>query len=84
MRGIAGICDRAADVDARQAKPAGTFRIYGDGNLLWESDLLVGCGANERFEIEVQGIQLVALVVESDVPAEIARFAWGDIELVKE
>jgi len=84
LRGKAGVCDAPDDAAiSDNAGPSGVLRIYGDGNLLWESDLLTGAGAVEQFEIEVKGIELLALTVESDSPAELSRFAWGNLELTK-
>jgi hypothetical protein len=85
LRGKAGICDAPADAAiGDSAGPSGVFRIYGDGNLLWESDSPVGFGAVEQFEIDVKGIELLALTVESDSPAESSRFAWGNLELTRD
>ncbi len=82
LRGKAGICDVPDDVAIRDgASPSGVLRIYGDGNLLWESDSLAGFGAVEQFEIEVKGIELLALAVESSSPVASSRFAWGNLHL---
>lgn len=74
----------AAIADAERegsSSPAGTFRVYGDGNLLWDSELLEGYGTSRRLDIDVQGIRLVVLVVESDAPANISFFTWADLRL---
>jgi hypothetical protein len=72
-----------ADTDAQDAAvPKGTFRIYGDGNLLWDSGTLEGYGSTKAFEVIVEGIRLVVLVVESDSPSDVSRFAWVDLQLV--
>ncbi len=78
LTGLAAIADPDPE-DA--ATPAGTFRVYGDGNLLWDSDLLEGFGASRRLDIDVQGIRLVVLVVESDSPSDISLFTWADLRL---
>lgn len=78
LTGLAAIAD--ADQEG-SAVPAGTFRVYGDGNLLWDSDLLEGYGSSSRLDIDVQGIRLVVLVVESHSPSDISLFTWADLRL---
>lgn len=80
LRGTAGICD-ATDEQPGDQKPSAVFRIYGDGNLLWESDPQTGFGASRQFEVEVKGIEVLALMAESSSSSELSRFAWGDVEL---
>lgn len=81
LRGTAGISD--ADDNARlgEQKPSAVFRIYGDGNLLWESNPQLGFGAAQYFEIEVKGIEVLSLTAESSSSSESSRFAWGDVKL---
>lgn len=81
LRGTAGISDAASDEQPGDQKPSAVFRIYGDGNLLWESEPQNGFGAFQQFEIEVKGIDVLALTAESSSPSESSRFAWGDVEL---
>jgi hypothetical protein len=64
--------------------PAGAFRIYGDGNLLWDSGTLAGYGVSKPLDVGVQGIRQVVLVAESDSPSEVSLFAWVDMHLVSE
>lgn len=78
LTGLAAIAD--ADQEG-SAVPAGTFRVYGDGNLLWDSDLLEGYGSSSRLDIDIQGIRLVVLVVESNSPSDISLFTWADLRL---
>ena len=78
LTGLAAIAD--ADQEG-SAVPAGTFRVYGDGNLLWDSHLLEGYGSSSRLDIDIQGIRLVVLVVESDSPSDISLFTWADLRL---
>lgn len=84
LRGIAGISDvdeqtsTASTIDS----PSGMFRIYGDGNLLWKSNTLAGFGAAQDFEVDVSGIEMIALVAETETTARDSSFAWGDVELL--
>ncbi|MBC8874901.1 MAG: NPCBM/NEW2 domain-containing protein [Planctomycetes bacterium] len=81
LRGTAGISDTVDDAGARDQKPSAVFRIYGDSNLLWESETLTGFGSAEQFEVQVKGIEVLALVAESSSSSEVSRLAWGDVEL---
>jgi len=81
LRGTAGISDAVDDAGTRDQKPSAVFRIYGDSNLLWESEPLTGFGAAEQFEVQVKGIEVLALVAESTSSSEASRLAWGDVEL---
>jgi hypothetical protein len=60
----------------------GTFRIYGDGNLLWDSGTMQGYGSSKQFDVAVEGLHQVVLVVESDSPSDVSLFAWVDPQLV--
>jgi len=81
LRGTAGISDVGDEARPGDQTPAAVFRIYGDGNLLWESDPLTGFGAAQQFEVEIKGIEVLALMAESSSSSELSRFAWGDVEL---
>jgi hypothetical protein len=61
--------------------PVAVFRIYGDGNLLWESDRLSGRGAAQVLDVAVARIDLLALVCESESAAAVSAVAWGDLQL---
>jgi hypothetical protein len=79
LTGAAAVADAAGEKDE---VPAGTFRIYGDGNLLWDSGTLQGYGSSRQFDVAVEGLHQVVLVVESDSPADVSLFAWVDLQLV--
>ncbi len=81
LRGTAGISDAADDAGTDGKKPSAVFRIYGDGNLLWESEPQTGFGAAQQFEVDVKGIEVLSLAAESGSSSEMSRFAWGDVEL---
>jgi hypothetical protein len=59
-------------------QPQAVFRVYGDGNLLWESEPLLGLGKRQAFECNITGVDVLTLVAESQSPASISNFAWGD------
>jgi len=84
FRGVAAIVgDETRDATgARQDLPQAIFRMYGDGNLLWESELLSGPGKHQEFQCDVRGVDVLTLVAESESPASISNFAWGDPTLV--
>jgi hypothetical protein len=81
LTGAAAVAD-ASDEGAEI--PAGVFRIYGDGNLLWDSGTLAGYGMSKPLEVGVRGIRQVVLVTESDSPSDVSLFAWVDMHLVSE
>jgi hypothetical protein len=75
----------AAETPTGEA-PAGetlamTFRIYGDANLLWQSETANAPGAIQAFDVDVRGVTLVVLVSESESPSPISRGAWLDVRL---
>ncbi|MCU0872654.1 MAG: NPCBM/NEW2 domain-containing protein, partial [Pirellulaceae bacterium] len=80
LRGVAAIVgDGTRDATgASQDLPQAIFRVYGDGNLLWESGLLIGPGQQQRFQCDVRGVDVLTLVAESQSPASSSDFAWGD------
>jgi hypothetical protein len=51
LTGMAAVSD-AADENAAVV-PKGTFRIYADGNLLWDSGLIEGYGSSKSFDLDV-------------------------------
>ena len=79
LTGAAAVADAVGE---RTEVPAGTFRIYGDGNLLWDSGTLQGYGSSKQFDVAVEGLHQVVLVVESDSPSDVSLFAWVDPQLV--
>jgi hypothetical protein len=78
LQGRAAIADGGAE---NAVEPAATFRIYGDGNLLWESETLRRYGVSQPFEVDVTGMALVALVTESDASSQASPLAWVDLRL---
>lgn len=79
LTGMAAVAD-AADENAAVV-PKGTFRIYADGNLLWDSGLIEGHGSSKPFDLDVAGIRLLVFVVESDVASAASPFAWANLQL---
>jgi len=67
---------------ANQDEPQALFRLYADGNLLWESGVLEGAGARREFECELHGADVLTLVGERQTPASVVRFAWGNLRLL--
>jgi hypothetical protein len=80
LRAVAAIVgDETRDANqARQDPPRAVFRVYGDGNLLWDSGLLSGLGKHQEFQCDVRGVDVLTLVAESESPSSISNFAWGD------
>ena len=83
LRGVAGIADASSPspAGAAQDRPQAVFRVYGDGNLLWESGPLAGRGDQRAFECSVAGVDVLTFVVESESPADISDLAWSDLKL---
>ncbi len=80
LRGVAGLADAAPPGAARE-RPQAVFRVYGDGNLLWDSGLLEGRGEHRAFECSVAGVDILTFVAESQSPAAVSELAWGDLRL---
>jgi len=80
LRGVAATIGppAGASAGASQHHPQVVFRIYGDGNLLWESDRLVGPGQCQEFQCDVGGVDVLTLNAESESPASLSNFAWGE------
>ena len=80
FRAVAAIVgdDTRDATGASQDLPQAIFRVYGDGNLLWESGLLSGPGKHQEFQCDVRGVDVLTLVAESQSPASSSDFAWGD------
>lgn len=68
--------------DASQDQPRAVFRIYGDGNLLWESERLIGPGKCQPFQCSLRGVDVLTLTAESESPASLSNLAWGNPMLV--
>jgi hypothetical protein len=85
LRGMAAIADDDADGEpADGRKLNAVFRIYGDGNLLWDSEPLTASGSHQDFEVEIRGVDILALVAESDAPSEASRLVWVDVEVIQD
>jgi hypothetical protein len=57
------------------------FRVYGDGNLLWESQPLQDQGSAQTFTVDLTGISVVAMAVESSDAQHAPDCVWGGLEL---
>lgn len=83
LRGVAGLPAAAGGPAAEQPRtPSVVFRIYGDGNLLWESEPLQEPGTAAPLDVKLSGVTVLALVVECSDLAAAPVCAWGDLELV--
>lgn len=84
LAGSVAIVSKASDppADANQAGPQAVFRLYGDGNLVWESGVLTGFGAPREFACEVRGVEVLTLVAESQAAADSVCFAWCNPRLL--
>lgn len=83
LRGVAGLARHAVGGPPTAAPPQGAavFRIYGDGNLLWESRTLSATSACEAFDVGVDGVALLALVAEAADPSRSPPCAWAELTL---
>jgi hypothetical protein len=83
LHGLAGLQDPpAATGSAAADQAAAIFRIYGDANLLWESQPLTAPGSCEAFTLDVRDTEVLSLAVESELPAGAAQPAWADLRLL--
>lgn len=60
-----------------------TFRIVGDGNVVWTSRPLQMCGDWESFDVDLTGVKQLTLEVACTGPHTGAHGAWMDPVLVK-
>ena len=82
LRGQAVVADAPReDVSDPAEVPGAIFRIYGDGNLLWDTDTVSGHGASRTFELDVSNVDLLVLVVDSASSQRASPFAWAGVEL---
>ncbi|HPM79359.1 MAG TPA: NPCBM/NEW2 domain-containing protein [Candidatus Anammoximicrobium sp.] len=83
LQGVAGIADLPSPSrnGADRYQPQAVFRVYGDGNLLWESKPLSGRGDHQTLECPVAGVDVLTFVAESRSPAAISDLAWADLKL---
>jgi hypothetical protein len=82
LRGMAGLADAAAANADKPPSPV-VFRIYGDGNLLWETEAIRAAGENKEFAIDVAGLDLLALTCESLGETADAAACWVDVRLTE-
>lgn len=84
LRGSAATVGRQTGDSAAvsQDHPRAVFRIYGDGNLLWESERLIGPGKCQSFQCDLRGVDVLTLTAESESPASLSQLAWGNPTLV--
>jgi hypothetical protein len=84
LAGSVAIVSNASDhpADANQEGPQAVFRLYGDGNLVWESGVLSGFGVPRELTCEVRGVEVLTLVAESQAAADSACFAWCNPRLL--
>jgi hypothetical protein len=84
LSGLAGLQDAQNEDQANESEQAkAIFRIYGDENLLWDPAPQAIAGATERFELDVQGVDYLTLVVEYGLRADGAQPAWADLRLAR-
>ncbi|MCY2986467.1 MAG: NPCBM/NEW2 domain-containing protein [Planctomycetota bacterium] len=83
LRGVAGIqASGGGQVGEQERASSVVFRIYGDGNLLWESEPLREPGAAAPLDLNLSGVAVLALVVDCSDSAVSPDCVWGDLELV--
>lgn len=66
-----------------QAHSPVTFRVLGDGKVLWNSKPLQMCGAWEAFDVDVTGVKQLTLEVSCPSSHTGAHGSWMDPVLVK-
>ncbi len=81
LRGTAAVADGGGD---DSVQPSARFRVYGDGNLLWQSETLTAYGTSESFDVAIGGLQMVALVAESDASSEASPLVWTDLRVLND
>ena len=62
LEGVCGIADSAALATAEGVL---TFKVLGDGKLLWQSEAVSSRGTGMKFQVDVTGITKLELVVEN-------------------
>lgn len=72
LSGVAAIADSA---DKRLRTPQ-TFRIVGDGQLLWKSRPLVGRADAQPFQVDISGVELLELFVDCPGDWHYAHAVW--------
>ncbi len=79
FRGEAALCDGKREGTANPL----TFRIVGDGRLLWTSRPLQQGGESQAFELDVKGIDKLELFVDCPGYATSAYAIWVDPVVVQ-
>ncbi len=79
LRGAAGISDMVRESTATPL----TFRIVGNGKLLWKSRPLTKKGASQKFRVDISGVSKLELLVDCPGPAESAHAVWVDPVVLK-
>ena len=79
LRGEAALCDGQREGTANPL----TFRIVGDGKLLWTSRPLQQGGESQPFELDVKGIDRLELFVDCPGYATTAYAVWIDPVVVR-
>jgi len=59
-----------------QTATALTFRVLGDGRPLWTSEPVQRCGIRQDFDLEVQGVDRLELLVDCPGPNHAAGGVW--------
>ena len=67
---------RGTAVVLRERRSPVTFRVVGDGNVLWTSTPLQGKESFQIFEVAVSGIHKLELLIDS--PESSVEAAWVD------
>ena len=81
LRGTAAVADGGGD---DSVQPSARFRVYGDGNLLWQSETLTAYGTSESFDVAIGGLHMVSLVAESDASSEASPLVWTDLRVLND
>ena len=66
---------------AQAAAASVSFRIYGDGNLLWQSPEFSPEDHVHTFQVDVTGIQFLSLLAEAEGQQTSLPLAWLDLGL---
>jgi hypothetical protein len=70
--------------DPKFAVPAPiTFRVFGDGRLLWESPVMKARGTTQDFQINVTGVSVLELRVEAKMTAFNSHAVWIEPHLLR-
>ncbi|MCZ7644539.1 MAG: NPCBM/NEW2 domain-containing protein [Planctomycetota bacterium] len=81
FRGLVG--EVAINDSVRRTESAVTFKVFGDGNLLWTSKEQFYPGKPQAFAVNVTGVKALKLVVEARGSYGQAHAAWVEPKLVR-